>query len=76
MTKHLVTMLVGRIVEAETAEEANALASRPFLLGAVPGVVGIALSGTRLALPQDEDGSIQERIHALPPQVKETTDAV
>jgi len=76
MPKHLVTMLVGRIVEAETVEEANALASRPFLLGVVPGVVGVALSGTRLALPQDEDGSIQERIHALAPEVKETTDAV
>lgn len=76
MPKHLVTMLVGRIVEAATVEEANSIASRPFLLGAVPGVVGVALSGTRLALPEDEDGSIQQRIQALPPEVKETTDAV
>lgn len=76
MPKHLVTMLVGRIVEADTIEQANNMAARPFLLGAVPGVVGVALSGSRLAVPQDEDGSIQERIHALPPVVEETTDVV
>jgi len=76
MSRHLVTMLVGRIVEADTPEQANAIASRPFLLGAIPGIVGVALSGTRLALPGDEDGSIQKRIQALPPEVKETLDAV
>lgn len=75
MPKHLVTMLVGRIVEADTTEEANAIASRPLLLGAIPGVVGVALSGTRLALPEDEDGSIQSRIEALPRHVEETSDA-
>lgn len=76
MPKYLVTMLIGRIVEAETPEDANTIASRPFLYGAVPGVVGVALSGTREALPQDEDDSLQERIRALPPIEKEDVDAV
>lgn len=63
MPKHLVTMLIGRIVEADTPEQANAIASSPFHLGAVPGVVGVSLCGTRPATPEDE--SVQARIDAL-----------
>lgn len=65
MPKHLVTMLIGRIVEADTPEEANAKAMLPFQHDILPGVVGISLSGTRLAKPEDEDGSIQARIDSF-----------
>jgi hypothetical protein len=65
MPKHLVTMLIGRIVEADTPEEANAKAILPFQHSILPDVVGISFSGTRLAKPEDEDGSIQARIDSF-----------
>lgn len=65
MAKHLVTMLIGVIVEAENAEAAGNKASLPLQLGALPGVCAVSMTGTRLATEDDENGGIQRKLNAM-----------
>ena len=65
MAKHLVTMLVGIIVEAEDKDAALKKASLPLQYGALPGLCAMVSTGARLATEDDENGGIQRKIEAM-----------
>ncbi len=65
MAKHMVTFLIGVIVDAEDKESALQKAALPLKHGALPNLVGYVSSGARLAQPGDEEGEIQRRLDAM-----------
>lgn len=62
MAKHLVTMLVGVIVEAPDADAAKRKARLPFDHGLLPGVIGVVPNGARLATETDTPELFAERL--------------
>jgi hypothetical protein len=67
LAEHLVTFLVGVIVNAEDKESALKRAAAPFQYGAIPNMVGLSHTGTRLAQPDDRT-KIQERLNEMAKQ--------
>lgn len=65
MAKHMVTFLIGVIVDAEDKDAAITKAALPLKHGVLPNLVGYVSNGARLAQPGDEEGEIQRRIEAL-----------
>lgn len=65
MAKHLVTMLVGVIVDADDCESATKKALVPFQFGILPNLVGAVSSGTRLADDGDTPEGFAERMKKI-----------